>query len=179
MTVSLKDFQPINTWEPDLEGPRWSCCKKHLLQPKLLIDQSTQKRYLKESRKTLRLKSLLLTVSTPIVHTFAPTATVAYQAYRFLKYPLTWSAKENTVVNRKVRLKRVSINFLKIVMTPISLVGLELAAIYGIFNPNDGRKLYASMERLTYNSKYCLAPCFQPEPTSHAFGGDINKKNAF
>ncbi|MBS4171388.1 hypothetical protein NEOC95_002136 [Neochlamydia sp. AcF95] len=63
-------------------------------------------------------------------------------------------------------------------MTPVALVGLELAAIYGIFTPYNGRKLYASIERAQYG-KFTLAPCFQPGPTCHASGGNPQKRDAF
>ena len=67
---------------------------------------------------------------------------------------------------------------MRIIATPVSILGLELAAIYGIFQPYDGRKLYASFERATYGN-FILAPCFQPDPKYHALGGDINEKDAF
>lgn len=67
---------------------------------------------------------------------------------------------------------------MRILVTPLSIIGLELAAIYGLFRPYDGRKLYASLEREIYGD-FVLAPCFQPDPQYHALGGDINQKNAF
>lgn len=69
-------------------------------------------------------------------------------------------------------------DILRIIATPFSILGLELAAIYGMFRPYDGRKLYGSIERATYG-KAILAPCFQPNPTSHAFGGSTDQKDAF
>jgi hypothetical protein len=76
------------------------------------------------------------------------------------------------------RLKDAGKDLLRVVTTPIALVGLELAAIYGIFNPYDGRKLYASIERAQYGN-FILAPCFQPDPRYHALGGDPAVRNAF
>jgi len=67
---------------------------------------------------------------------------------------------------------------LRIVATPLVLVALELSALYGIFRPYDGRKLYASFERMQYNH-WILAPCFQPSPTNHLLGGDAKKQNAY
>lgn len=63
---------------------------------------------------------------------------------------------------------------LRIIASPIAIAGLELAAIYGIIRPYDGRKLYASIERAEYRN-FILVPCFQPDPTSHALGGDIKE----
>ena len=67
---------------------------------------------------------------------------------------------------------------LRIVAAPFSILGLELAALYGLIRPYDGRKMYATIERAMYGNPI-LAPCFQPEPERHAFGGDINERNAF
>ncbi len=61
-----------------------------------------------------------------------------------------------------------------IVFSPIAAVGLQLAAIYGLFSPKNGRKLYATFERCIYG-RALLAPCFQPNPADnfqHALGGE-------
>jgi hypothetical protein len=67
----------------------------------------------------------------------------------------------------KARLKDAGGDLLRVVLTPIALVGLELAAIYGIFNPYEGRKLYASIERALYTDSFdWIAPrirSFQPK----------------
>jgi hypothetical protein len=47
-----------------------------------------------------------------------------------------------------------------------------------VFAPYDDRKLYASIERAQYGH-FILAPCFQPDPKSHAFGGDPKKEAVF
>ena len=60
----------------------------------------------------------------------------------------------------------------------LDIEGYELAALYGCIRPYDGRKLYATIERAMYGDSV-LAPCFQPSPTSHALGGDINRKDVF
>ena len=93
------------------------------------------------------------------------------------------------VYSLKGRVKDLGKDLLKIVTTPILLVALELAAIYGIFNPLDGRKLYASLEKLQVSSNYhfsimptsekVLAPCFQPGAISHFFGSDPGERNGF
>ena len=59
-----------------------------------------------------------------------------------------------------------------IVLMPLIYVALEFAALYGVLAPYGGRKLYGTLERLA-GEKGFLAPCFQPEPTHHLFGGDL------
>jgi len=44
-------------------------------------------------------------------------------------------------------------------ITTLLILTLEMAALYGILNPYDGRKVYASFERMGPKR---LAPCFQP-----------------
>jgi len=80
--------------------------------------------------------------------------------------------------NFKARVKDAAVDLLKVAIHPIVIVGLELAAIYGVFRPYDGRKLYASLERAQYGN-HVLAPCFQPDPRRHLFGGDINKRDVY
>lgn len=49
--VTLGDFKPINNWEPEVGGPKWSefdNSKEDI--PVNLIDQSTGRKYLNESK---------------------------------------------------------------------------------------------------------------------------------
>lgn len=86
--------------------------------------------------------------------------------------------KKSEKCDFKSRLKDAGKDFLRIIAQPVTLVGLELAAIYGLFRPYDGRKLYASFERAAYGDSI-LAPCFQPDPEKHLFGGNMNKRDAY
>ena len=43
-------------------------------------------------------------------------------------------------------------DLLSIVATPLAIVGLELAAIYGLFRPFEGKKWYERIEVLLYSS---------------------------
>ena len=44
-----------------------------------------------------------------------------------------------------------------------------VAAFHGLLSPYDGRKLYASLERLggRYYDTFALSPCFQTNPIGH------------
>jgi hypothetical protein len=64
-------------------------------------------------------------------------------------------------------------------MALIVLIGLELSAVYGLFNPREGRKIFASLERFEFENIFLLSPCFQPDPTRHLFGSDFNQRDAF
>lgn len=217
MNVILKDFQPINTWNADLNGAKWTGTDI----PAYLIDMTTGRRYWNESKKVVRFKCFLLSLGT-LIHPLASLKNIAIRIYRLVTFAhfrehkfsectykydgsdeeadikSLFGANKYDVSNEEAdiislcggnisvkhkynftaRLLDAGTDLLRIVAVPISLVGLELAALYGILSPYDGRKLYASIERLTYE-KYILAPCFQPDPQSHLFGGDRNKQNAF
>ncbi|MBY0529701.1 MAG: hypothetical protein K2P51_05875 [Rhabdochlamydiaceae bacterium] len=173
-SVTLGDFQPINTWKPNLVGPKWGD-----RDPKYLIDMTTGRRYWNESEGCVGFKCFLLTVGTPIVHSVASLVSVAHKVIRLVAFFHFWKdVKGEKKYPFEERLNDVGMDLLRVVTTPIVFVGLELAAIYGIFAPYNGRKLYASIERAQYGG-FILAPCFQPDPKYHALGGNPEKRNAF
>lgn len=175
MDISLKDFQPINHWKPDFDGPRWWRTKE----PQFIIDLSTNRRYLNEDSNIVRFKSFLLTIGTPFVHSIATIVNIACKTLKIATLSHFWIEKdEGLSYSLKNRIIDMGIDISRIATAPIALIGLELAAIYGVLKPYDGRKLYATIERAEYGN-FILAPCFQPDPSRHAFGGDINQKNAF
>lgn len=174
MNVTLGDFQPFNTWYLELDGEKWEDGS-----PKHLIDRTTGQKYWNESEEVVRFKCVLLTVGTLFVHAIAGIINIAYRTLKLFSLYHFWESKEGEKsYDFKARLEEAGIDLLRIFSEPLAILGLELAAIYGIYRPYDGRKLYASIERAQYNH-YVLAPCFQPDPKKHFLGGDPNKKNAF
>ena len=174
MNVTFKDFQLINTWEPDVDGPCWPYTGGT---PKVLIDKATGRKYLNESKGVIRNKCNLLVIGTPLIHPIAAVVNVVYRILKLITLSHFWVGKELDY-NFKARLGAAGKDLLRIIVAPLSLVGLELAALYGVVRPYDGRKLYASIERAIYGY-FILAPCFQPDAKYHAFGGDIAQRNAF
>jgi len=173
MSVVIRDFQPISTWELDSNGSKYRDQT-----PIYLIDTSTNKKYLNESKNCVRIKCFLLTLGTPIVHSIASLVNVVYRILKLVSFSHFTGKEGETPYSFKGRLKDAGLDLLRIVTTLIAFIGLELAAVYGVFTPYNGRKLYASIERAQYE-RFILAPCFQPMPTSHLFGGDMDKKDAF
>lgn len=173
--TTLKDFKPINTWSLDKQGPTWLYDD---FEPEYIIDESTGRRYWNESKGIVRFKSALLAFGTPLIHPLTSlVAGVGLSALKVLSLSHFWAPNDiNDSFPKK--LANMSIDLLKIVLWPIFLLSLELSALYGLFSPYDGRKLYASLERAYYEGPV-LAPCFQPDPTRHAFCGDPTKRNAF
>lgn len=169
--VSIKDFQPINTWKLDLDGPKWFYSNE----PRYIIDTTTDRRYWNESKGCVGFKCFLLTLGTPIVHPIAAIVNIAIRVLKILSLSHFWLPTSHSL---KGRLKDVGQDLLKILISPLVIPALELAAIYGMVTPYDGRKLYASIERAIYGS-FILAPCFQPDPEIHAFGGNPLEQNAY
>lgn len=172
--VTLKDFQLFNTWEVEKNGRPFINGK-----PAFIIDETTKQKYWNESKGCVGLKCFLLTLGTPIVHSIASLVNVAYRIVNLISFYHFWKDKElgEYPYSFKERLKEVEEDLLRIIGTPIAVIGLEFAAIFGIFSPYNGRKLYASIERAQYET-CILAPCFQPEPTYHLFGGNPEMQNS-
>ena len=175
MEVTSKDFQLFNTWEPDLNGRKFRRSKK----PMDIIDKTTGRKYLNESKGTVRLKCFFLALGTPLVHTITSIAVIAFRLLKLATLSHFWMPKpEEKTYSIKNRLNDAGLDLIKIFAQPIGALGAELAAIYGVFKPYDGRKLYASFERAQYG--ICiLAPCFQPDAKQHLFGAPIGKINGW
>ena len=174
-SVTIRDFQPVNTWQTQTSGKKWRKSNA----PMYVIDQSTGKKYWNESKHILRLKCLALALGTPIVHLIGTMVTVAYKIARLVTFSHFWEKKEGEKsYSFKERAKDAGKDLLRVAASPIIIASLELAAIYGMVKPYDGRKLFASIERAMYGGSL-LAPCFQPQAEEHLFGGDINKQNSW
>jgi hypothetical protein len=52
--------------------------------------------------------------------------------------------------NLRGRIVDAAADLFRVIATPISLIGLEVAAIYGIFKPNDAKIFYARIENAIY-----------------------------
>lgn len=169
--IHQNDFKIFNNWTVDRSGSRFSTGE-----PYYLIDQSTQKRYLNEDKFVVGFKCFLLTIGTIPVHSIA---SVVNSVARFC---LAGSALFTNNPGQNLSLKQKFITCLKhlahIALSPLIIVALTAAAIFGIFSPYNGRKLYASLERFQYGS-FILAPCFQPDPQRHLMGSDLNTRNGF
>ena len=171
MDVSIRDFQLVNIWKVDEAGEKGVA--------EYIIDKSTGRKYGNEPKELIREKCILLTLGTPIVHSIASVVNMAYRIVKLVSLSHFWRPREGEEsYNFKARLKDAGKDLARVVMQPFALIGLELAAVYGVFRPLDGRKLYASIERVQYGD-YVLAPCFQPDPEKHLFGGNINDRGTW
>lgn len=162
------DFFLNNEWTPYKSGPKW---EDEPEVPKYLLDRFTGRLYWNESKRVVGFKCALLTLGTPIVHA---TVGLALKIFNVI----TLSALRSGEGSLKERFMAFGKDVARLALLPLGIIALEMAALYGVFSPYNGRKLYASLERAFYG-EFLLAPCFQPDPTCHLFGGDPSKHNAF
>ncbi|MEX1012244.1 MAG: hypothetical protein WD595_01020 [Waddliaceae bacterium] len=142
-SLTLGDFQPFNNWE--------------LVQNKgktpYLLDATTGKKYLYEDKVTIGLQCLILTIGTPSLQLTASIVNIAYRILKLVTLSHFWIHKpEEKSYSIKGRVKDAGLDLLRVVTQPIAVVGLQLSAIYGLFRPYDGRKLYSSIELAQYGN---------------------------
>jgi hypothetical protein len=180
MSIVRGDFQLFNRWKVDTDGERYRSGEFGKLgEPKYLIDQTTGRKYGNETKGTVRLKCFLLCFGTPIAHSVAAVINVIYRIVKLVTLSHFWIAKSGErKYNFTARLADAGKDVLRILLQPFSIIGLELSALFGVFTPYNGRKLYATIERAEYGS-YISAPCFQPDPTQHLFGGNTENRDAW
>jgi hypothetical protein len=143
----------------------------------IVVDRTTWKPYLNEFIGVIWLKCFGLFLGTPVVQTALLICNVAYRLFNLLTFVHFWKEHQKPC-SFTARLLDFGADLLRIVAAPLALVGLELAALYGLLNPRDGRKLYATIERAEYGDGL-FAPCFQPEAKRHLLGSDINQRNGW
>lgn len=175
-SLTFNDFKPVNDWVEERESGEVydNGC------PMYIIDQSTGKHYLNSSEKGIRFNCIVLSLlGVPICHTISMVGHTAYRIGKIVTGAHFWITKEN---ERDYSLKERGLeameDLVKIVSAPFVLCALEASAIYGLFRPFDGRKLYASFERFAFYDRFFLAPCFQPDPSCHFFGGNLRTRDA-
>ncbi len=139
-----------------------------------LIDMSNKDEYLNDSLTVKRIKCLLLVIFTPIAHAIGVVLSLANRIVKLVTLSHFWHAYQENHYFFKTRVVAFCKDLLRVALTPIFFLGLELAALDGLMFPYSGGKIYATFERCLYQ-KYLLAPCFQPFPKKHLFGGDLQQ----
>lgn len=180
MDCSIKDFQLVNRWCVDTDGEKFDCCNNHRGNPKFIIDMHTGKKYINDSIESIRFKCFLMTFGTPFVHIPCGAVNIAYRVLKLVLGYHFWpdSGENENPTSCSDKFLEFSKDGLRIISQPFSIIGLEMASFYGIINPYDGRKLYASIERVQYGNGI-MAPCFQPNPKGHLLGGNINARDEY
>ncbi|HSW86745.1 MAG TPA: hypothetical protein VLG49_04500 [Rhabdochlamydiaceae bacterium] len=143
-----------------------------------IIDRTNNDRYSDDSVRVKGLKCSALAAATPVVHAISTVLNVANRIGKLITFSHFWHPSQSYGYSFERRLFQFGKDLLRVAFSPMIYIGLELSAIYGMVLPYDGGKLYATFERCAFG-KGLLAPCFQPEPTYHLGGGDINQPNSW
>lgn len=154
-----------------------------------VIDQLTGDKYYKESKKIVRRKCIALCFSTLLFQPIGITFMILNAIFQFATCMPFYGKYKNSDSSITSFSNMITLIF-RVVTSPIIFIGLFLSALTGSFiSPYYGRKLYASFERFlyaggkerislngktSYPSRFLLAPCFQPSPTTHLGGGRRN-----
>lgn len=176
MDINIRDFSLFAEYELDHNGPRFSGSAlnaRHSNTPVYIIDTGTGKKYLNQSDSNVRIKCGMLIFATPFLQIsllamkfFARLSDVLLCFIAPKKSSFFWQVKE------------ISSQILRAISIPLIYIALEISAIYGLFFPQDGRRIYAAFERLAGDERF-LAPCFQVNTIKHLFGGDLYDRHAF
>lgn len=162
---ALADFPWIDGWKV---APRFGLYSDQIVNKERLLtwtftpwlkDEATGKEYLFESKWLVRYKSYLLAIASPFVHLFGVPFAMVQSGWR--------------LASGQPREGKGSDEVVRLFTAPLAYLGLEGSAIYGLFRPYEGRRLYAALERFLYDGPL-LAPCFQPGATRHLFGSAID-----
>jgi hypothetical protein len=179
--VTIAHFCPFNKW--GIENPFG------------VEDFTTGDAYNPDGQ--VRMKCMALMLGTLTLQPIALFLNVINRTIKVVTFAQLWHSTSEQVTF-KARVKEWAMDVLRIVTTPLVLIGLFFSALYGAtISPNNGRKLYASFERFAYsggymrfppsNSRrphnYFMAPCFQPLTIGyefvHLFGGKAGDRNAW
>jgi len=164
--IQLKHFNPINQWS---------------LRNHAIVDKSTANKYCNDSQMTVRKKCAALFAASFILQPIGLTLNLLNRIGKVVTFAHFWSSSQEKR-SFTARLAEWEEDLLRIVSTPLILLGMLSASLYGAtLSPYDGRKLYGTFERLAYSggyqsfsndeiclNNYFLAPCFQPfeQPSS-------------
>jgi hypothetical protein len=168
--LTRADFRP-GIWAVDEEGEKYSNGN-----PKWIIDEKTEKKYLNEHETAIRTKLFLLS-TLGCVGTSLCTGTML--AGRIARIAFC----ENFLrpgIGCKEGIKKTGVELAKIVATPFIFLGMQAVACYGFcFSPQDGRKYFASLQEIQFDGQHHAAPCFAPAAKRHLLGNDIEMQNAW
>jgi len=143
-SLSWRHFCPLNIWKNSVF---WG-----------MQDETTGDVYTDEGRSEKRLKCLSLTLITPVAQPLGLFLNVINRISKIIFILDSCTLELYPLVGR---IKELFVEVIYIALSPIIFLGMEFAAIYGVFTPFNGGKLYASFESLVYGKDF-LAPCFQP-----------------
>lgn len=172
--VHLSHFHPYTKFD-NIEGYTILPGHSYACEVSYSVDTRNCDKYWQDDPNITRLKCFGLIVATPIIHAMGLVFNIANRIVKMVTLAHFWhSSSDHYSCSEKCW--SLGKDLLVIVSSPLIYIFLELSAVYGLFLPNDGKKLYATFERCAYGQAL-LAPCFQPDATKHLGGGVLGQKN--
>jgi hypothetical protein len=133
------------------------------LRGSFIRDQTTGKRYRNESTTRIRLKCAGLVFATLFIQPFFLLSIMIGKIVSLVLFLPFWRVLFDKSYPFKAAVGDTAKNLLKIIAFPLAFVGLELSAIYGIFRPYDGRKVYSAIQGAYAGWNNCqFVQCFKP-----------------
>ena len=155
--VKLKDFQLCSEWVSHED--------EHYVE-----DRTTGRAYATvcswTTLKALDIRSMCLFTSFGVIPALTCVFNLIARMVILVSGYSFWRGLDTTTpYNFKERFIDALHNLTALLATPLTFIALECAAMYGMIHPSDGRKLYASIERLSFLFVGLLS--FQPMFLSH------------
>jgi hypothetical protein len=204
MTLTLNRLIPEPlTIDSFSTGGKWTPCNAkgtfiNSTNAMWVQDSLSGKTYLNQPTDCLRIKLAFLTgILAPAGNAVSLSVNAGYRALKIVSLSHFWlplskvnsdQAPDKGSYNFDMRCIELARDIIRIVAAPLALVALFFVSWGGALSfskegPRDATKLYSSIEIAMYGGRmddghFGWAPCYQPEATSHALGGDINKERA-
>ncbi len=196
--ISDEDKKEKNVFNDTLYVPvnfsHFSPCSRWTVVNHSLRDETTGDLYCNDDKSTIRVKCAVIFAVSLVFETIGLVFNCINRIVKLVTFAHLWHPSKTGEYNFKGRITEASKDILRVALTPLILVGMLFATVFGaIISPYDGRKLFASLERFSYAGGYkryhsatgahdkflttLFAPCFQPEAVGHLFGGDLKKSD--
>jgi hypothetical protein len=140
-------------WEPHSKGVTFPGDSK----PFFLNDTMTRKRYVNLTDFEIRAKFAKTFFTSPFYHAIPAIANVVFSIFSIVSL----KALRMTGIPNAERKAMVVRDFKRIILTTLAYVGMQIAIIYGLITPNNGRKVYASLGSYL-NEKWMIDPALYP-----------------
>ena len=155
--LTLQDFNPFPRWKNYLEmrNPASPLIPSEELSITYIQDTKTERIYPNINDHDVRIEAFSYLIKTPIWQTLMSVVNIAIRLFRIVTfYHFRFSEPSP--------LKKTMLDLINILLTPIGLVAMEIAALFAVMvNPKGGMKVYGSLEKLVFDK--IPLPILQPD----------------
>lgn len=145
----LAPYSPLGNWQKQKRESEF-----------LWHDAYSQESYRGEPLYAIGCKCLALAIVAPVIYTSAAIVNVAFKIHKIILLAPFWMPETRSKpFSKKITLLLRDLGI--VMMTPWIILAIEIAALYGILNPLDGRKLISNFQRLLFGKTLCT-PCMNP-----------------